>query len=672
VLPFESVIPRDLGCTTSVLVLDVLARCGILTAEQVPTPFTGTEITPGVRMTLTKARLTCEWEIISLEVLLQPNIPPSPSGPHTEYTRRLELRRAAVTALARREQRVADLRLVLFGVGGLMAYLSFGPHLFSAWLLILPLLAFAGLVIFHDQLIQRKNRARRSVRFYEQGLARLEDRWAGTGVSGERFLEAAHPYAVDLDLFGSGSLFELLCTARTRAGEETLAKWLCAPATPAVIAARQAAVEELRSRIDLREDLALLGEAVRGSVDVDAVDAWGSAPVVLRGKAYRVVVALLSIATGAAAIAWLSDAGSGPLLVMLLIGQAVVAPYGSRVRRVVRDVDRPARDLALFASFLHRLEQERYESPLLRELAAGFEDATGRPSVRLARLRWLVSVLQAQRNGVFALTGLGLFLLWSTQLAFAIEAWRAECGPLLARWITAVGEFEALSALAGYAYEHPADPFPRIEAAGPLFEAEGLGHPLLPAAGNVRNDLRLDPDRQLLMISGSNMSGKSTFLRSVGINTVLALAGAPVRARRLTVSPLNLGASIRVQDSLQQGISHFYAEILRLRQVVDLSRGDLPLLFLLDEILHGTNSHDRRIGAEAVIRTLVRSGALGLVTTHDLALARIVEDPELHAANGHFQDTILDGRIAFDYRLQPGVVTKSNAIELMRSVGLDV
>lgn len=603
---------------------------------------------------------------------MQPNTSPAPANPHAEYTRRLELRRTAVTALAQREQRVADLRLVLFGVGGLLAYLAFGRGLFSAWLLILPLLAFAALVIVHDQLIQRGKRARRSVRFYEHGLARLEDRWAGTGVTGERFQEAAHPYANDLDLFGPGSLFELLCTARTRAGEEALANWLRAPATPAVIAARQAAVEELRSRLDLREDLALLGEAVRGSVDVDAVDAWGSAPRVLNGKAIRIVVGVLSLATAGAAIAWLSDAGAAPLVVLLLLGQAVVAPYGARVRQVVRAVDRPARDLALFASFLHRLEQERFESPLLRELAADLEHAGARPSERLARLRWLVSVLQAQRNGVFALTGLGLILLWSTQLAFAIEAWRAECGPLLARWITAVGEFEALSALAGYAYEHPADPFPEIVEAGPRFEAEGLGHPLLPAAGNVRNNLQLGPDRQLLMISGSNMSGKSTFLRSVGINTVLALAGAPVRARRLTVSPLHLGASIRVQDSLQQGISHFYAEILRLRQVVDLSHGELPLLFLLDEILHGTNSHDRRIGAEAVIRTLVRSGALGLVTTHDLALARIVDDPELHAANGHFQDTIADGRIAFDYQLQPGVVTKSNAIELMRSVGLDV
>lgn len=594
------------------------------------------------------------------------------ADPHAEYTRRLALRRAAAAELSRRERRAADGRLGLFVLGVVLAYLSLARHFFTPWLLLVPLVAFLALVIYHDQLIQRGARARRSVRFYEQGLARLEERWAGTGVSGERFQAAEHPYANDLDLFGRGSLFELLCTARTRAGEEKLADWLRAPAPPSVVRVRQEAVEELRNRIDLREDLALLGEAVRGSVDVEAIDAWGSAPVRLHGKGIRILIGALSVATAGAAIAWLSDLGSLPLVVLLLLGQAVVAPFGSRVRRVVREVDRPARDLALFAALLHRLEQERFDSPFLRELASDLGSGEARPSERLAKLRRLVGVLQAQRNGVFALTGLGLILLWSTQLAFAIEAWRAESGSRLVGWITAVGEFEALSSLASYAYEHPADPFPEIAEPGPLFAAEGLGHPLLPVAANVRNDVRLDSGLQLLVISGSNMSGKSTFLRSVGINTVLALAGAPVRAHRLAVSPLAIGASIRVQDSLQQGISHFYAEILRLRQIVDLSRGDLPLLFLLDEILHGTNSHDRRIGAEAVIRTLIRTGALGLVTTHDLALARMVDDPALHAANGHFEDTLTDGRIAFDYQLRPGVVTKSNAIELMRSVGLDV
>lgn len=235
-----------------------------------------------------------------------------------------------------------------------------------------------------------------------------------------------------------------------------------------------------------------------------------------------------------------------------------------------------------------------------------------------------------------------------------------------------MGQFEALAALAGQAYEHPGDPFPEIVDAGPRLEGEGLAHPLLPEAQAVRNDVRFTGDLRLLMISGSNMSGKSTLLRTVGVNTVLALAGAPVRATRLVVSPLAVAACMRVQDSLQRGMSHFYAEIKRLRTIVDLCDGPQPVLFLLDEILHGTNSHDRRVGAEALIGGLLERGALGLVTTHDLALSEIAGKLEPQAINVHFADHLEGERMVFDYRLQPGVVRKSNALELMRAVGLEV
>jgi len=262
-------------------------------------------------------------------------------------------------------------------------------------------------------------------------------------------------------------------------------------------------------------------------------------------------------------------------------------------------------------------------------------------------------------------------LLWATQCALAIEAWRSANGAAIARWIEVVGEMEALCALAGYAYEHPGDPFPEI-GAPPCFAAEQLGHPLIPDSRCVRNDVHLDGDRRLLIVSGSNMSGKSTLLRAVGTNAVLAQAGAPVRARRLRLSPLAVGASIRLHDSLQAGTSRFYAEITRLRQLVDLAEGGVPLLFLLDEILHGTNSHDRRIGAEAVVKELVARNAIGLVTTHDLALAQMAESLGARAANVHFEDHLEDGRMRFDYRMRPGVVTKSNALALMRAVGLEV
>ena len=264
------------------------------------------------------------------------------------------------------------------------------------------------------------------------------------------------------------------------------------------------------------------------------------------------------------------------------------------------------------------------------------------------------------------------FLLWTTQLAFAVEAWRARCGPHLERWIATIGELEALCDLAGYAYEHPADPFPELCAEGPIFHAEGLGHPLMSEDVCVRNDLRLDAESSLLVVSGSNMSGKRTLLRSVGTNALLAQAGAPVRAKSLSLSPLAVGASLRILDSLREGTSRFYAEITCIQRIVALTQDERPLLFLLDEILQGTNSHDRRIGATEVVRGLVERGAIGLITTHDLALAEIAEALGPRGHNVHFEDQLVDGRMSFDHLLRDGVVTRSNALALMRAVGLDV
>jgi DNA mismatch repair ATPase MutS len=267
---------------------------------------------------------------------------------------------------------------------------------------------------------------------------------------------------------------------------------------------------------------------------------------------------------------------------------------------------------------------------------------------------------------------LSLLTLLTLQIAFAIEKWRTRWGASLGPWIATIGEFEALCALAGYAYERPADPMPEIAEDGPWFEGEDLRHPLIPASRAVGNDVSLNRTMQVLVVSGSNMSGKSTLLRTVGINAVLAFAGAPVRARRLKISPLTLGATMRVHDSLQEGTSRFYAEIVRIRRIVDDASGAIPAMFLLDEILHGTNSHDRAIGAEGIVRGLVGRGAIGLVTTHDLALAKVADAMAPRAANVHFEDQFVEGKLLFDYRMKPGVVVKSNALELMRAVGLKI
>jgi hypothetical protein len=372
------------------------------------------------------------------------------------------------------------------------------------------------------------------------------------------------------------------------------------------------------------------------------------------------------------------EARSLPFGVLLAVQLLFAAWLQKRVQTVLAAVEQRGRDLALLSNVLARLERATFEAPRLRELRAALDTTTHSggghsvpPSERIAQLGNLLDVLNSRRNQLFM--PLALLLMWGTQMAHAIESWRSVAGPAIARWLAVVGQFETLCALAAYAFENPDDPFPEIVTEGEVcYEGEQMGHPLLPVSRCVRNDLRLIDGLHVLIVSGSNMSGKSTFLRTVGINAVLALAGAPVRAQRLRLSPLAVGATLRIQDSLQEGRSRFYAEILRVRQIVDLTRGPLPLLFLLDEIFAGTNSHDRRHGAEAVVRGLAAAGAIGLVTTHDLSLTHIAEQLGSRAANVHFADHFENGVMTFDFRLQPGVVQHSNALALMRAVGLEV
>jgi hypothetical protein len=362
---------------------------------------------------------------------------------------------------------------------------------------------------------------------------------------------------------------------------------------------------------------------------------------------------------------------SAVALAWLLVQAGIVTTWRRQISTVLHRLDMPVHDLGLVTELLVRLEREPFQSPKLVALHRALL-ADGEPPSRLiARLQRYVSALDSTHNLLFL--PLAMVLLVRSQAAAAIDRWHAAHGRSLSIWLKAVGELEALASFATYAYEHPADPFPDLRSDSPVFDARGLAHPLIVEGSAVANDVRLGGGApHVLVVSGSNMSGKSTLLRAVGVNVTLALAGAPVRAQSLALSPLALGATLKVDDSLQEGHSRFYAEILRIRDIVSRARGSMPMLFLLDEILHGTNSHDRRIGAEAIVRSLVEAGAIGLVTTHDLALTELVGQLGGRAANVHFEDRIESGRMVFDYTMRPGVVERSNALALMRAVGLDV
>jgi MutS-like protein len=605
--------------------------------------------------------------------------------PRCVYAERLKERRAEIARREERHRRMGFAQLAAVACAGVLVWASLAGGGFSILWVLAPAALFVVLLVVHENLLKVLERRRRAAHYYEKGLARLDGNWPGTGETGERHLNPSHPYAADLDLFGKGSIFELLSTARTRIGEDTLAGWLLEPAAPDVVRERQQAVEELRPRVDLREELAVLAEEARSGVDPVLLAEWGEAPSELRpGLRLRVrLVTAVGVAGFVALwvhILWLvrlvhlTDGADAlvrdSFLVALGIGGWFLYRHHGLMGRVVSAVEEAAHELGLLSEVLVRLERERFRSPMLARLGESLACEGEPPSKKLARLKRIVELLDSRDNTFVRV--LEPFILWTPHLALHVEDWRAHSGTAVRRWLRAAGEMEALCSLASHAFEHPGDPFPEFADSGPSLLAEGIGHPLLAEDKVVRNDVEIGGPLRLLVVSGSNMSGKSTLLRTLGVNTVLAQAGAPVRARRLRLSPLAVGASIRVTDSLQGGVSRFYAEILRLRQILDLTGGKLPVLFLIDEFLHGTNSHDRRIGAGALAHGLVERGAIGLITTHDLALADVADELGERARNVHFEDHIDAGEILFDYVMRPGVVRKSNAIELMRQVGLEI
>jgi hypothetical protein len=591
--------------------------------------------------------------------------------PGDVYRARLAERRLTHDRLTQIDRQFSYARLGVFALG-ILGLLLVWRQLLGLWLILLPVAAFIVLVRKHEHVIRRRNEAGRAIAFYERGLARIEDRWLGTGEPGERFRNDSHLYANDLDLFGRGSLFELLSIARTRTGEAKLAGWLMVPALPVEIAARQEAVAELAPLLDLRETLSLAGTDVAAGVHGDELVDWAEAPQILRPLWARWIAVGLTASVIVTATLWLTGGSEAPLQIALAIQVGFAWPQQRRVERALHRAAAAARDLDILGHLLEQLEQQQFATARLRSLRQAIDTGTSRASSAIRSLHRLVELHDWQHNLIFLI--LSLPFLWGTHLAWAIESWRARNGHHIRVWLDAVAEIEALSSLSAFRFEHPRDPFPSIvsENASALFDGRDLGHPLLPAARCVRNDVRVDETHRLLVVSGSNMSGKSTLLRTVGINAVLAQAGAPVRATSLRLTPLRPGATLRIQDSLQEGRSRFYAEITRVRALADVASGSTPLLFLLDELFHGTNSHDRLVGASGVLRSLLNRGAIGLVTTHDLALTSIARALAPRAINVHFEDWFEGGEIHFDYRMKPGPVTRSNAIALMRAVGLDV
>ena len=592
-------------------------------------------------------------------------------SPLDEYARRKADRERTVAARDRLHVHLGNAKVALFLLVVGYTAVRLGGEL-SVPFYVATVVGFVALSVWHERVLRGLARAQAAVTFYADGEARMTDRWMSATPSGERFRDRDHPYADDLDIFGPRSLFQLLSGCRTPMGEARLASWLLRPSLPEVIRARHALVAALRGHIDLRERMSVVNAGRRQVIHAERLVAWAEHAPEL--PAARAVIVLLAMAC-AATVGWYLNGGPGlPVVISLIANLAVMAWLAKRANAIVDALAGACESasLDLVANVVQQVERESFGDDATRALAARLGGASAGLS-RLARITdWADS-----RHTVFLRLS-EIPLLFTLQVAYAAESWRAVYGRGLADWIDAIAEMEALQSIAGYAFEHPCHVFPEIvERDTALFDATEVAHPLLPASGAVSNSLALGRENdgradRVLIVSGSNMSGKSTLMRAVGITVVMALAGAPVRAQRLRLSPMSVGTCLRHTDSLQEQRSGFYTEALRIRRICDLLDGPLPVLFLFDELLSGTNSKDRRIAAEGVIKTMLGRRTIGMVTTHDLSLTEIAGMFPGRVRNVHLLDRVEDGRMSFDYKVKEGVIEHSNALQLMRMIGLDV
>jgi MutS-like protein len=578
----------------------------------------------------------------------------------------------------RRAERIGMARLGVFFLAVLSAAWLFSlPSLgtLAAVALVASAAVFLALVAWHARVWRAAVRARRLRDLNLQGAARVRRDWDALPAPREA-IPSGHSYAADLDVAGTpASLFRLMDVVSAGTGRPTLLRWLLEPsAAPDVIRSRQGAVAELAAMVEFREELALL--AIRsGEIAPDRLEhflAWteraGWAPFGASAVWGARVIPFITIVTAVLAflhrLPWLVPA------ISLAAGILLLTRARNALETTLSEIFGHATGLRGQRAMLERIAAARFDAPSLVELRA--QSAGGADA--LQQLEHALSLVEGRGSLMHGLAN--AIVLWDVHAVGRLDRWRSRHGTRLRGQLAALGSVEAIAALATLAHDNPGWMFPAIDTGADRVAALALAHPLIPSSTRVANDVTVGPPGTLLLVTGSNMSGKSTLLRAIGLNVVLAQAGAPVCASALAMPFVALHTSIRLADSLERGMSLFMAELQRLKDIVDAARAeprDRPLLYLLDEILHGTNSAERRIAARAVLGHLVRAGAIGAVTTHDLALAAEGELAKV-SIPVHFTEQIGDGNgaapMTFDYRLRPGLATSTNALRLLALVGL--
>jgi hypothetical protein len=543
----------------------------------------------------------------------------------------------------------------------------------GAWLV-----AFFLVLPWHERIIQRQRRASALRDLNEEALRRLARAWDQLPIPRVPENLAGDHRARDLDLFGRASLLQLLGTAHTPAGRLRLAGWLLQPAPPAEIALRQAAVSEIAPEIDFRQQLEVRTRPMESAPpDVEPFLRWAEGPpwLVTRPGLVWLTRLLPPVTIGLVLAALLTPLPAWPAWLIVTFNLTLMYRFGERLEGSFNRIEAREREFRTYAEAMELAVSRSSSAPALRRIEAtlGFEGRPAHAWMKLLDDR--IGLAEARRNPILRLP-IELLFLWDFHSLWLLERWQQAVGAQARGWLEALGELEALSALAGLRHDNPGWALPLVAQEQDRFAAHALGHPLIREDRRVPNDVEVGPAGSFLLVTGSNMSGKSTLLRAIGLNAVLAQAGGPVCAEALRMPPVELATSILVEDSLAGGISFFMAELLRIRSVVeaaDRSRAEgRVLLYLLDEILRGTNSSERQVAVRRVLLHLLRSGAIGAISSHDLQVAEI---PELQATGRpvHFREILHPGEetaMTFDYKMRPGIATTTNALALMELVGL--
>jgi ABC-type multidrug transport system fused ATPase/permease subunit len=578
-------------------------------------------------------------------------------------------------------QKVFDRISYIRGVAAVLAITAFvigvyvEPQSVYYGLALVSLAVFMVGITIHKRLSGRIRQINSLLAINQEGLLRMRDQWADFRITGEEFLDDSMPHLTDLNILGKNSLFQMIQMCSTLRGARTLADWLSSCDDFKVIAQRQEAVKEISPRRSMRQHLLMEGRLLGRPLDPNRFLEWIKTPSLLSPRPWLVVLQRALVSTTLVLMLLDVFIEIRPYWILGLLIQAVVfAMTAGRCRHhYAPALSRDSLFLA-YGNMFHLLESRQFQSGYLKKLHAMFFIGGKGISLQMKKLEKINSALSLCYGSIYPF--INMLLLWDIHFLYRLEKWKESMTTSIDHCFEALGEIEALSSLAGFSDDHPEYAFPHIDPSNVPLSAGKLGHPLIPDHERVANDFEIPAEGFLALITGSNMSGKSTFVRTVGINMALAFSGAPVTARFLAARPCRILTCIQVSDSIRLHVSHFYAEVKSIKKILDAvtppdTHPDAsPCLYLIDEIFSGTNTKERLIASRGIMLKLAGSSSCGLVTTHDLELVTL-ENQTDRIKNFHFKDEIdKNGQMVFHYQIHEGPVSSTNALELLKREGI--